>query len=64
METVTVSVDTLQRLIRDLDQAIAVCDNVVSSDHSDYEKTYPYAARYSRSAMRGVLSDLNNILNK
>ena len=61
METVTIGVYTLDRLIRDLDTAISVCDNVVSSDHPDYEKTYPYAAGYSRSAMKSTLKELKSI---
>jgi hypothetical protein len=64
METVTVRVDTLKRLIRDLQDAVNVCYNVDSSDSDDYEKTYPFATGYSRAAMNSVIDDLNNILNK
>ena len=64
METVTVGVDTLKRLIRDLQEAVNVCYNVDSSESDNYEKTYPYATGYSRAAMNSVIEDLNNILNK
>jgi hypothetical protein len=64
METVTVRVDTLKRLIRDLQEAVNVCYNVDSSESDNYEKTYPYATGYSRAAMNSVIEDLNNILNK
>ena len=64
METVTIRVDTLKRLIRDLQEAVNVCYNVDSSESDNYEKTYPYATGYSRAAMNSVIEDLNNILNK
>jgi hypothetical protein len=64
METVTVRVDTLQRLISNLQDAVNVCYNVDSSDSDDYEKTYPYATGYSRGAMQNAIFDLNNLLNK
>ena len=64
METVTVGVDTLKRLIRDLQEAVNVCYNVDSSESDNYEKTYPFATGYSRAAMNSVIDDLNNILNK
>ena len=62
METVTVRVDTLQRLISDLQDAVNVCYNVDSSESDNYEKTYPYATGYSRGAMNSVIEDLNNLL--
>jgi hypothetical protein len=64
METVDVRVDTLKRLIRDLQEAVNVCYNVDSSESDNYEKTYPFATGYSRSAMQSAIIDLNNILNK
>lgn len=64
METVDVRVDTLKRLIRDLQDAVNVCYNVDSSESDNYEKTYPFATGYSRAAMKSVIDDLNNILNK
>ena len=64
METVTVRVDTLKRLISDLQDAVNVCYNVDASESDNYEKTYPYATGYSRAAMNSVIDDLNNILNK
>ena len=64
METVTVRVDTLKRLISNLQDAVNVCYNVDSSESDNYEKTYPFATGYSRGAMNSVIEDLNNILNK
>jgi hypothetical protein len=64
METIDVSIDTLQRIIRDLQDAVNVCYNVDSSEKSGYERTYPFATGYSRSAMKSAILDLNNILNQ
>jgi len=64
METVTIRLDTLKRVIRDLEQAVDVCYNVDSAEDSGYEKTYPYATGYSRAAMQSAILDLNNLLNK
>jgi len=63
METVNVRVDTLQRIIRDLQNAINVCYDVDSLSEDDVH-SYPYATGYSRSAMKSAILDLNNILNK
>jgi len=62
METVTIRVDTLKRLISNLQDAVNVCYNVDSSESDNYEKTYPYATGYSRGAMNSVIEDLNNLL--
>ena len=64
METVTVRVDTLKRLIGNLQDAVNVCYDVDSSESDNHEKTYPFATGYSRAAMQNVIFDLNNILNK
>jgi len=64
METVNVGVDTLERLIKSLQDAVDVCYNVDSSESDNYEKTYPFATGYSRSAMQNAIFDLNNLLNK
>lgn len=64
METVTIRVDTLKRLISNLEDAVQVCYNVDSAEDSGYEKTYPFATGYSRSAMQSAILDLNNLLNK
>jgi hypothetical protein len=64
METVTVRVDTLKRLISNLQDAVNVCYNVDSSESDNCEKTYPFATGYSRSAMQNAIFDLNNILSK
>jgi hypothetical protein len=64
MEIVTVRVDTLQRLISNLQDAVNVCYNVDSSESDNHEKTYPFATGYSRAAMQNVIFDLTNLLNK
>ena len=64
METVTIGVDTLKRIIRDLESAVQVCHNVDNTESSDYEKTYPFATGYSRSAMTSAIMDLNNLIAK
>jgi len=64
METVTIGVDTLKRIIRDLESAVQVCHNVDSSQGADSEKTYPYATGYSRAAMTSAIMDLNNLIAK
>ena len=64
METVTIRVDTLKRIIRDLESAVQVCHNVDSSQDADSERTYPYATGYSRSAMTSAIMDLNNLIAK
>jgi hypothetical protein len=63
METVTVRVDTLKRIISDLQNAVQVCYDVDSLSEDDVH-SYPYATGYSRAAMNSVIDDLNNILNK
>jgi hypothetical protein len=62
METVNVRVDTLKRLIRDLESAVQVCYNVDSSQGADSERTYPFATGYSRSAMTSAIVDLQRLL--
>ena len=64
METVNVGVDTLERLIKSLQDAVDVCYNVDSSESDNHESTYPFATGYSRSAMQNAIFDLNNLLNK
>ena len=62
METTNVSVDTLKRIISDLERAVNICYNVDSTDNEDYEKSYPFATGYSRSTMQSVIQDLNKLL--
>lgn len=62
METVTIGVDTLKRIIRDLESAVQVCHNVDSSQGADSERTYPFATGYSRSAMTSAIVDLQRLL--
>ena len=64
METVNVGVDTLERLIKSLQDAVDVCYNGDSSESDNHERTYPFATGYSRSAMQNAIFDLNNLLNK
>lgn len=64
METVTIRVDTLKRIIRDLENAVQVCQGVDNKENDDYEKTYPFATGYSRSAMTSAIMDLNNLIAK
>ena len=63
METVTVRVDALQRIIKDLQNAVQVCYDVDSLSEDDVH-SYPYATGYSRSAMTYAIEDLNKFLNK
>ena len=60
MKTVKVPVTTLETLIENLADAINVCYRVESRSE-DTEKSYPYAAGYSRSAMLRVQEQLNNL---
>jgi hypothetical protein len=63
METVSVGIDTLNRIIKSLQDAVDVCYNVDSSESSDHERTYPFATGYSRSAMQNAILDLNRTIN-
>ncbi len=58
METVQIGVDTLKRLIRDLEDAINICYN---ADGSTDEKSYPYSTGYSRSAMQSAVETLRQL---
>ena len=60
MKTVKVPITTLETLIESLADAINVCYNVESRSE-DTEKSYPYAAGYSRSAMLRVQEELKNL---
>jgi hypothetical protein len=55
--------DTLLRVINNLTAAVNVCCEVDES-LNDYEKTYPFAAGYSRSAMNGAIDDLSRIVKE
>ena len=55
--------DKLIRVIDSLTKAVNVCyavDN--STDDDDYEKTYPFATGYSKSAMNSAIDDLSRIV--
>jgi len=64
METVTIRLDTLKRVIRDLENAVQVCYEVDNTQGEDPVKTYPYAAGYSRSAMTYAIIDLKDLISK
>ena len=57
MKTIQVPVSTLKALIDSLDNAINVCYKA-DSRSEDTEKSYPYAAGYSPSAMLRVQEEL------
>ena len=67
METVTISRDRLDIILKDLESAIRVCYDVdYSADPGDpksIERTAPYIVGYSRATMQQVLSDLKKNLN-
>ena len=60
MRNVTIAATTLETIIEGLESAINVCDNVDSND-GDCEKSYPYAAGYSRSAMKMIQEQLKSL---
>jgi hypothetical protein len=64
METVTMRVDTLKRIINNLQNAVQVCYGVDPFENNGVEKTYSYATGYSRAAMQSAIEDFNNFLNK
>ena len=60
----TMELDTqLQRIVKYLGDAVTVCYNV-DEDSDDYNKTYPFATGYSRSAMSTAVEDLNKIITQ
>jgi len=61
---VTIRLDTLKRVIRDLENAVQVCHEVDNTQGEDPVKTYPYAAGYSRSAMTYAIIDLKDLISK
>ena len=63
METVNVRVDTLKRLIRDLENGYSVCYNVDETSDCP-QRTYPYATGYAQSTFRFVISDLKDLISK
>ena len=54
--------DKLIRVIDNLTQAVNVCYAVDNSNDDDYEKTYPFATGYSRSAMNTAIDELSKIV--
>lgn len=55
--------DRLIRIIDNLTHAVNVCYGVDES-LDDYEKTYPFATGYSKSAMDGAIDELNRIVSE
>ena len=58
METVSVRVDTLKRLIRGLEEAVEICYNV-DSQSNEVQQSPHYAIGYSKGAMQMVIDELN-----
>jgi hypothetical protein len=55
--------DRLVRIVEYLTQAVNVCCEVDESS-DNYEKTYPFATGWSRSAMNTAIDDLNRIVKE
>jgi len=55
--------DRLIRIIDSLTHAVNVC-YAVDESLDDYEKTYPFATGYSKSAMDGAIDELNRIVSE
>jgi len=53
--------DKLIRVIDSLTNAVNVC-YAVDNTSDDYEKTYPFATGYSKSAMNIAIDDLSQIV--
>ena len=60
METVNVSISTLETLIEGLENAIKVCYNV-DYQSEDPEKSAPFATGYSRAAMQTIKDQLTTL---
>ena len=54
----------IETIIEGLNDAISVCYRVDSSsdDCDDCERSYPYAAGYSRAAMQTAIEDLRRLM--
>ena len=53
-------IEQLNKIVRTCEQAIYETEMAVD----DSEKGYPYAAGYSRSALKNVLDDVNYLLKR
>ena len=51
----------IETIIEGLNDAISVCYRVDSSS-DDCERSYPYAAGYSRAAMQTAIEDLRRLM--
>ena len=51
----------IETIIEGLEDAIGVCYRVDSSS-DDCERSYPYAAGYSRAAMQTAIEDLRRLM--
>jgi hypothetical protein len=52
-------IEQLNKIVRTCEQAIYEAETALNDDN----KGYPYAAGYSRSALKNVLDDVNFLLN-
>lgn len=50
----------LDILIKNLQNAITVCESVESGNDVHYERTYPYATGYAKSCMRSIMKTLKD----
>ena len=55
--------DKLIRVIDSLTNAVNVC-YAVDNTSDDYEKTYPFATGYSKSAMNQAIDELSKIVSQ
>ena len=51
----------IETIIDGLEDAIGVCHRVDSSSE-DFERSYPFAAGYSRAAMRTAIENLRTLM--
>lgn len=57
MKTVTIDVNTIDRMILDLEQAVLVCYNV-DYESDETERSPSYATGYSRATMQMAIQQL------
>ena len=55
--------DKLIRVIDNLTNAVNVCYEVDNTS-DDYDKSYPFATGYSKSAMNAAIDDLSQIVTQ
>ena len=57
----SVRVSKIEAMIDELQDAVTICYDVDNSSE-DHERSYPYAAGYSRSAMQSAIRTLTDLL--